>query len=59
MTTVFHGFPFGLGSPIFAPNMKIVCKRFGGYNQNDYLCSAFISNSVSWATIIVHTERLH
>ena len=45
MTTVFQVFPSVWVARFFAPNMKIVCKRFGGYNQNDYLCSAFISSA--------------
>ena len=40
-TTKFSG--TSQGSPIiFAPYIKIIGKRFGSCNQNDYLCSAFI-----------------
>ena len=38
-TTKFSGIRTG---DFFAPYIKIIVKRFGSYNQNDYLYHAFI-----------------
>lgn len=42
-TTKFSGICTGQPD-YFAPYIKIIGKRFGGYNQNDYLCSAFVNS---------------